>query len=370
MEKLSLTPLPIQAPFSLLLLDIAAHKGAGGNDNVAVVGALTFEYSTDGAVTFNSSLAPLGAGQCIRNIADTPGAFAAVGTWGLLTETNGPAVSYDAGAVFTAINITELQTEGRYGAFPTKSTWFITAGDWPSDDNANAFSYTKAGARVDPSNYVEQIALGATLVKRRASRVHLLQEPGGALKWATVKRGRLHAANGGGEYQAQIAKTSDSGKTWSVVFSDFGEYYFNGIECATDMDCCAVAEDEGPPMNNATDAGAYVFCTTDGGATWTENLHDLKTGASLIDIAAFSPQEYWAVGGQFGAVSSQYPFFFHTTDAGATWTNGSFSLDMLTQYAIDITCVPGVNCWANLLNAITQESSLAVLNNHNNATMA
>ena len=216
------------APFSLLLLDLAAHKGTGGNDNVAVVGALDFEYSTDGAITFNSSLAPLGAGPCIRNIADTPGAFAAVGTWGLLTEQNGPAVSYDNGAVFTAINITELETEGRYGAFPTKSTWYITAGDWPADDNANQFSLVKRGAVVDPDNYAEPIAKGATLANRRAARVHLLQEPDGALKWASVKRGRLHAANGGGEYQAQIAKTSDSGKTWSVVFSDFGEYYFNG----------------------------------------------------------------------------------------------------------------------------------------------
>ena len=214
------------APFSLLLLDIAAHKGAAGNDNVAVVGALTFEYSTDGAITFNSSLAPVGAGQCIRNIADTPEAFAAVGSWGLLTESNGPAVSYDAGAVFVAINVTELQTEGRYGAFPTKSTWFITAGDWPSDDDPNPppRSALRAGSPVDVTHYREAIAPGATLVKRHASRVHLLQEPSGALKWASVRSGRLHAANGGGEYQAQIAKTSDSGKTWQVVFSDMGDY--------------------------------------------------------------------------------------------------------------------------------------------------
>ena len=100
-------------PFSLLLLDIAARKGTNGNDNVVVVGALTLEYSTDGAVTFNSSLAPLGAGQCIRSIADTPGAFAAVGDWGLVTESNGPAVSYDYGFSYAAVNVSSLTTDSR-----------------------------------------------------------------------------------------------------------------------------------------------------------------------------------------------------------------------------------------------------------------
>jgi hypothetical protein len=100
-------------PFSLLLLDIAAQKGANGNDNVVVVGALTLEYSVDGAITFNSSIAPLGAGQCIRSIADTPGAFAAVGDWGLVTESNGPAVTYDYGITYAAVNVSSLTTDSR-----------------------------------------------------------------------------------------------------------------------------------------------------------------------------------------------------------------------------------------------------------------
>jgi hypothetical protein len=115
-------------PTALLLLDIAAHRDVSGKDNVAVIGTLSLEYSRDSAVTFNKSIAPLGVGQCIRNIADTPGAFAAVGTWGLIKGTNGPALSFDGGLTYKAQNIVSLTTEVRYGAFPTSQTWFITAG--------------------------------------------------------------------------------------------------------------------------------------------------------------------------------------------------------------------------------------------------
>ena len=53
------------------------------------------------------------------------------------------------------------------------------------------------------------------------ARVHLLKEPSGALKWALVKRDRLHSANAGVEapidnWEAQIATTTDGGKTFTA----------------------------------------------------------------------------------------------------------------------------------------------------------
>ena len=117
-------------PFALLLLDIAAHKGVGGKDNVAVIGALSLEYSVDGAVTFNSSLGPLGAGQCIRPVGLN--GFAAVGSWGLIKENNGVTVSRDYGFTYgSTYNISVLRADTRYGAFPSDDAWYITAGDWP-----------------------------------------------------------------------------------------------------------------------------------------------------------------------------------------------------------------------------------------------
>jgi hypothetical protein len=43
-------------PTQLLLLDIAAHHDLSGSDNVAVIGALSLEYSRDNGVTFNKSI--------------------------------------------------------------------------------------------------------------------------------------------------------------------------------------------------------------------------------------------------------------------------------------------------------------------------
>ena len=324
-------------PFALLLLDIAASAGAGkgGADNVAVVGALSMQYSVDGAVTFNESFAPLGAGQCIRALPGGAG-FAAVGTWGLADAKNGPAVSTDKGAAFTAYD-TKLTSDARYGAFPSSTTWYITAGDWPNegvDDNAQCDDPPCAGRVMEgrvvhADDYLPAAPAGARLVKRQGARMHLLQPPGGAAPvWARVAPGRMHAANTGVAapppgWSAQIAKTTDAGKTWATVFNADNAFYFNGIECTTEDECCAVGEDQG---NNVTSAdGTYVYCTTDGGATWVDNFRDTDPDASLIDIAAFGPSEYWAVGGELGAVSAQYPTFYHTTDAGKTWVKGTFN---------------------------------------------
>lgn len=134
------------------------------------------------------------------------------------------------------------------------------------------------------------------------------------------------------------------------------------MECASAQDCCAVAEDAGPPYNNASDVGTYIFCTVDGGATWTENFRDLDADASLVDIAALSPLEYWAVGGELGVIGPKDPSFYHTTDGGQTWTAGTFT-GMAHTIAMAIDCVAGVNCWVNLIDTLTQESSVGILNN-------
>jgi photosystem II stability/assembly factor-like uncharacterized protein len=192
------------------------------------------------------------------------------------------------------------------------------------------------GSVVNVEHYSPAVAVGSVLVKRHTARMHILREPSGDIKWATVVRGKLDAANledgSGSGYSAEIARTTDGGKTWATVFSNFGAFYFNGIECASAQDCCAVAEDEGPPYNNASVVGTYVFCTADGGDTWVDTFRDMDSASSLLDIAALSPLEYWAVGAELGAVGPRNPTFFHTTDAGTTWTNGTWTADMLFMW--------------------------------------
>ena len=84
--------------------------------------------------------------------------------------------------------------------------------------------------------------------------------------------------------------------------------------------------------------------------------------SSLIDIAAVGPNEFWAVGGEYGAVTVEYPTFFHTLDGGVTWVKEPAPLSMLLHYAIAVDCAAG-NCWALLLDILTQETSVASLKN-------
>ena len=68
---------------------------------------------------------------------------------------------------------------------------------------------------------------------------------------------------------------------------------------AADKHCCAVAEG---------DLGTFVYCTSDGGATWNATYNNPDPNSSLIDIAALSPTEYWACGmeaGTFGPTAGE-----------------------------------------------------------------
>ena len=220
----------------------------------------------------------------------------------------------------------------------------------------------RAGSRVRSADYLNEVAPGSTLVKKQGARAHLLKEPSGALKWALVKRDRLHSANAGvvapiNSWEAQIAATQDAGKTWTLAFTQMNTFYFNGIECSTPAHCCAVAEFQ----NNATSGGTYVWCTSDSGATWVDTFADMDPNSSLIDIAAVGPLEYWAVGGEYGALGFKSPSFYHTVDGGATWAISPAPATMDFQYAIAVDCAEGV-CWANLLDVLTQESSIARVN--------
>ena len=371
-------------PFALLLLDITAS-----GKNVAVLGALSLMYSDDLGVNFNESLAPLGAGQCIRNVGQINSplssaaevGFGAVGDFGLFSESNGVALSVDGGKTYKAENITVIVADSRYGAFPTDTVFYVAAGDWPgegADDDPcddppcarRGSLFKRQGDLVDSNHYTTLVPNGSRLVKTKGSRLHLLQSGSETktLQWAVVKREFVLPANAGPytgpnitSWEAQIAKSEDAGKTWTRVFSKFGAYYLNDIECTGIATCCAVAE-TGSGTNGTDGGGAYILCTEDGGKTWKEEHVNTDTDASLIGISAIGEKEFWAVGGHLGAITIQYSQFYHSLDAGSTWTrlddpNGNFTFN----YAIDIDCEINDNCWVATLDILTQESSIGRL---------
>ena len=67
-------------------------------------------------------------------------------------------------------------------------------------------------------------------------------------------------------------------------------------------------------------------------------------------------------------LTTAYPYgychvqFYHSLDAGTSWTrlddpNGNFTFN----YAIDLDCEIGENCWVATLDVLTQESSIGRL---------
>ena len=118
----------------------------------------------------------------------------------------------------------------------------------------------------------------------------------------------------------------------------------------------------GDGTNGTEGGGAYILCTEDAGNTWKVEHVNTDTDASIIGIAAIGEKEFWAVGGHLGVITVQYSQFYHSLDAGSSWTrlddpNGNFTF----QYAIDLDCEMGENCWVATLDVLTQESSIGRL---------
>jgi photosystem II stability/assembly factor-like uncharacterized protein len=114
------------------------------------------------------------------------------------------------------------------------------------------------------------------------------------------------------------------------VYADSSRFYFNGIDCTDTQTCWAVAE--GPE-------GGWILATTNGGATWTEQLF-VPTGG-FFQVKMVNAREGWAAGGIYkayvgpacrGRLALSVPdgtpghrqtfdaLFVSTRDGGLTWT--------------------------------------------------
>jgi hypothetical protein len=260
---------------------------AASGDDAVVADEFSLDYSDlneVGEYNFSSSSVP--GGMSSQNVES--GAFAAPGTWFAatgegLTGDDGVAVTTDSGATFTVYNITQLQTEARYGAFPSATTWYISAGEWPQNNAPG----TKALTR----------------------RIHL--EKNGKQFKRTIKPVGTRRHEEDGSWKAQIVKTTDGGNTWTSVFYREGQFYFNQISCGSPTHCCAVAE-----ADSSATPGIHIFCTVDGGNTWDEKYANPNGAYSIMAIDFVSDQEAWAGGGD---MDNFFGYFWHTLDGGQTW---------------------------------------------------
>lgn len=288
-------------PFGLINTDVAFDQS--GNGIVVCGGGLEITNS-NGDFTQADGIG--GFGQSAECVAES--SFAAAGNYIKKGQNvNGVALTKDAGQTWEVFDVDSLDRNlypVRYGAYPTESTWYVSAGKWP-------VSAVKTKEVYDFSSRI------------RVSMDHAVN--------ATRMQYNYNdeSVTGGSGYFGAVAKTTDGGATWTNVLDVKGEGYFNEINCADDNTCMVVGEGGGE---------SFAYLTKNGGVTWNK-VHDATDGSSLMGCKMLSTTEAWLSGGNMDySTRKLVGYFWHTTDSGATWT-----LDTLEDaLSMDLSFADGV----------------------------
>jgi len=293
-------PVGNQSAVALVMgVDLAKSPGL----DVVTTGMAATTYSNDGD-TFTSSPVHAFASQIIKAY---DGGRVAVAT------PNGACLSSDGGASYKCVKVPfKTEKTGRYVAWPSADTIYVTAGSWPvqADSTADEHQLT---ARVR--------------VKKHAFQA---QAHGGSLTRLEIgpfgeRRTALHASDSS-SYTAEVWKSSDGGATWTSVLDDEGSYYLNDIDCFDATHCVAVGEGFG--NDGSASPGAKVLMTTDG--TNFSLVHsEVVDGSSLMAAKMLSATEFH-VGGQL-----QDGLSLHTVDGGSTFAKQGAEVrgQMITSFS-------------------------------------
>jgi len=322
-----------------LPMGIAMQKLTDGTIN-GVIGGLGFgrnfssmEYTPDGK---NFHAPPdytnlFGESQDAKVVNGLQGAF---GITGQYTDDkgknyNGVTISYDGGKTWTNFDVGMPLPLARYGHFPSATVWYLALGDFPSD----------VSIQEDLEPWTQKVYLN-----KRAKRAKV-QDP--------ARNGRKLLQTGAG-YAAAISKTADGGKTWTTVFNDTGNFYFNDIDCPTTTDCWAVGESG----TDSPQPGIRIIHSADGGANWDVQLYIANGSYSLMDIFMLNATTGWACGGIFfrGITGT----FYLTNDGGKTW---QLAQTLTDEYATAMSFVQptGSLLYYGWATAFTREGLSSVL---------
>jgi len=291
---------PEQEPFELMFL------GAAMQGNSAVVAdELSLLYnnaSTAGQYAFGNPK----AGDWLitsQNVEACNSNWYGAAGGDVLNNGNGVAISKDGGATWKFLNASTLKTESRYGAYPTTSTFYISAGEWPENVNpATQQTYYQKTSRMHFNRPINK-------------------------QWSTklFPANKERSAPGDSGWRAQIVKSTDGGQTWQSQFYDEGNFYFNQIGCTSATHCCAVGE-----ADSSAQPGIRFYCTWDG-QTWTRTFFNPNPDLSVLSLRWIDQNNGWAGGGDLNPFSFT-GYFWLTNDGGKTWTNqtvpGMYGNDM------------------------------------------
>jgi len=235
-------------------------------------------------------------------------------------------ISQDLGVTFKTHKYNNVDTTtfpGRYGAYPSATTWYVSMGAWPQAPPPPPGSPERAVE--DDSELVHEFGDIHQLRRHKTTGVtfHHWRTPVGP------------EAVDGSTYAGAIIKTVNGGANWTVQYQSTGRFYFNGIHCATEDKCVAVAEG-----HNVAQPGGHIFTTQDGGKSWHETHTDDGAGASMMQTRMVSETEAIAVGS-----NAQFPMTFkpyHSLNGGFNWTLPSKPVLGVSPVGMD--CFDGSHC--------------------------
>eukprot|EP00041_Stephanoeca_diplocostata_P026566 m.718450 g.718450 ORF g.718450 m.718450 type:complete len:541 (-) comp22995_c0_seq2:7327-8949(-) len=315
-------------------LDLILLAAAAAHNTVIVSGIGGELYSIDGGKTFRHSIGG-GISQSVRylgHLGDGDGLH--FGIAGAHQGKEGVAITNNGGISFKAFPA-NLRTESRYAAYPTQTTWYVAAGQWP------------------PSPAPPPSVNGGSKKQVRARKFQHQNADGHWNTNAYLQQTKLHGDVGVDGYQAEIAVTRDGGSTWSTLFYQNNSFYFNEIDCATENKCCAIGE--------ASEVGVFIYCTEDG-RTWTQNYQVANvpgqhayTGLSLNFV---SETEVWAAGGQIGLFTK--PCFWHSVDGGKTWAIVEGAGDLNGGIVLGLDMISPAAGYAAIDNVGLQKAGVAL----------
>ena len=277
------------------------------DDTHAVVGGSFFQTWTETGEAFYPAINNFGTPPQDAGVIPGSGKFALVSGKERRVGGNSVDVS-ENGLNYTRISIPDTAVNSsnhlaRYGAFPSKDVWYITAGTFEGSAAPGA-SRNKLSRHFTVDDVAREI------------RVHAAagRSDGDAAAAAAVSAltGLDTGPNNGDT--AAIVKTSDGGKTWELVYQNKpgDNIYPNGIHCTTIQHCVACLEGD----------TARIVVTRDGGKTWKETMHDPDPHSSLMAVHMLSEKEVWVAGGHpAGQFEGR---FWHSLDGGDTWTKTAF----------------------------------------------
>jgi len=191
------------------------------------------------------------------------------------------------------LGVNETLFPARYAAFPTDSTFYATAGVFPTAQQDRSQVLQKF------QNYGRDLKSGKSVFSYRED-VEMLADPVNCSTDATDC------------YSAGIFKSVDGGATWKQVYENINtgqNLYPNDIDCFDETHCVVVLEGQ----------TCHILVTSDGGASWNETHTDYDTACSLMYTKYVSQTEVWAAGGRIARTNFQ-GHFWHSLDGGLSWT--------------------------------------------------